>query len=148
MLNSVALDTAGANQNLKLLANAVANEGPVSICLNAQVWNDYTGGVLTAAGCDGMAAYDVDHCVQLVGYNTTAETPYWIVRNSWSQSWGLEGFIHLEYDQNTCGLADEATIATMASSPSAKVAAKKARFEQLKLRAQGAAEPKRSAVVV
>lgn len=24
----------------------------------------------------------LNHCVQLVGYNTTASTPYWIVRNS------------------------------------------------------------------
>lgn len=30
----------------------------------------YTGGVLTQAACGGYASSDLDHCVQLVGYNT------------------------------------------------------------------------------
>ena len=30
----------------------------------------YTGGVLTQAACGGYASNDLDHCVQLVGYNT------------------------------------------------------------------------------
>ena len=27
----------------------------------------------------------------LVGYNFTAPTPYWIIRNSWGAGWGTEG---------------------------------------------------------
>ncbi len=38
----------------------------------------------------------LDHCVQLVGYDTTTSTPYWIVRNSWNTSWGINGYIYLE----------------------------------------------------
>merc|ERR1712232_1358475 len=44
------------------------------------------------------------------GFNTTAPTPYWIVRNSWASTWGEEGYIYLEMAKNTCGLADDATI--------------------------------------
>ena len=47
------------------------------------------------------------------GFNTTAPTPYWIVRNSWASSWGEQGYIYLEMSKNTCGLADDATIPTV-----------------------------------
>ena len=45
-----------------------------------------------------------------VGFNSTAPTPYWIVRHSWASTWGEQGYIYLEMSQNTCGLADDATI--------------------------------------
>jgi hypothetical protein len=48
--------------------------------------------------------------VQLVGYNEDAPVPYWIVRNSWGDQWGNDGYIYLEMGKNTCGLADEASI--------------------------------------
>lgn len=95
-------------QDMAGLAAAVA-EGPVSVCVNAGAWNSYTGGVLSQAACGGYAADDLDHCVQLVGYNSTASSPYWIVRNSWSTTWGMDGYVHLEYPANTCGLGNEAT---------------------------------------
>lgn len=116
-----------AHQNLKSLASSVANDGPVSVCLNAGAWNDYTGGVLTAAGCGSMADPDVDHCVQLVGYNTTAPEPYWIVRNSWSASWGVDGYVYLQFDKNTCGLANEATVVELASQSTADEKAERLR---------------------
>lgn len=96
-------------QNLNALAAAL-EESPVSVCVNAGTWNDYTGGVLTAAACGSMGAADQDHCVMAVGFNTEAPTPYWIVRNSWATTWGEQGYIYLEMSQNTCGLADDATI--------------------------------------
>lgn len=98
-----------ANQNLKAFAAAL-EKTPVSVCVNAGAWNDYTGGVMTSAACGSMAAADQDHCVQAVGFNSTAPTPYWIVRNSWATTWGEQGYIYLEMAENTCGLADDATI--------------------------------------
>merc|ERR1712224_318431 len=98
-----------ANQDLDKLAAAL-EETPVSVCVNAGAWNDYTGGVLTSAACGSMAADEQDHCVQAVGFNATASTPYWIVRNSWATTWGEDGYIRLEMSKNTCGLADDATI--------------------------------------
>ena len=44
------------------------------------------------------------------GFNSTAPTPYWIVRNSWASTWGEEGYVYLEKSKNTCGVADDATI--------------------------------------
>jgi len=97
------------SQNLDDLKSALEST-PVSICVNAASWNDYTGGVLTSAACGDMGASYQDHCVMATGFNSTAATPYWIVRNSWSNTWGINGYIYLELDKNTCGLADDATI--------------------------------------
>lgn len=60
-----------AAQDLETLAENVLEYGPASICVNAASWNDYTGGILTAAACGGFAYSDLDHCVQLTGLNAT-----------------------------------------------------------------------------
>jgi len=106
--------TAGAcaNQNLEALAAALETT-PVSVCVNAAAWNDYTGGVLTSKACGPMGAEYQDHCVMATGFNSTAPIPYWIVRNSWASTWGDEGYIYLEMSKNTCGLANDATIPTV-----------------------------------
>jgi len=103
--------TSGAceNQNLKQFAAAL-EKTPLSVCVNAGAWNDYTGGVLTSTACGSMGADSQDHCVMAVGFNSTAPTPYWIVRNSWATTWGEQGYIYLEMAKNTCGVADDATI--------------------------------------
>jgi len=98
-----------ANQDLSKFAAAL-EKTPLSICVNAGTWNEYTGGVLTSAACGSMGADSQDHCVMATGFNTTAPVPYWIVRNSWADTWGEKGYVYLEMAKNTCGLADDATI--------------------------------------
>jgi C1A family cysteine protease len=94
------------NQDEDGLKAMLNTHGPLSICVNAEDWNSYSSGVASFK-CSG--AYNkLDHCVQLVGYDTTASTPYWKVRNSWGTSWGEKGFIRLPMGENSCGIADEA----------------------------------------
>jgi len=83
--------------------------GPLSICVDAEPWQDYTSGVMMASDC----GTSLDHCVQLVGYDMTAATPFWSVRNSWGADWGESGYIRLQYGQNTCGVAQEVTSAVI-----------------------------------
>jgi C1A family cysteine protease len=127
-----------SDQDLTALQAALETT-PVSVCVNAANWNDYTGGVLTSAACGSMAADDQDHCVQAVGFNATASTPYWIVRNSWATTWGEDGYIRLEMSKNTCGLADDATIPEVKLDLSAEealqAAAKREEMYQLATRA-------------
>jgi len=47
--------------------------------------------------------------VLIVGYTSD----YYIVKNSWDTTWGEKGYINLPRNNNSCGLADHATIATM-----------------------------------
>lgn len=128
-----------ANQDLTTLAQSLAEAGPVSVCVNAGAWDDYTGGVMTAEGCGGMGYYDLDHCVQLVGFNASARTPYWIVRNSWTTGWGESGYIYLEYGKNTCGIADEATIVEVKAAAGGNGGERRERWARLYAQATGGA---------
>jgi len=87
-------------------------ESPLSICVDAEKWQYYTSGIMTAAQCAKRVS--LDHCVQIIGYDHSHSPPYWIVRNSWGADWGERGLILLEYGQNTCGVTDEATTAVIA----------------------------------
>jgi len=98
---------ATSNSDESTMQNNLVSWGPLSICVDAEPWQDYTGGVLMASDCSNS----LDHCVQLVGYDMTQSTPFWIVRNSWGTDWGENGYIRLQYGQDTCGCADEATSA-------------------------------------
>jgi len=100
-------------QDETTLASAVATVGPVSVCVDAESWQLYSSGILKS-NCP-KAYSDLDHCVQVVGYNTDggASSSYWIVRNSWNTSWGVNGYIYVLMGQNLCGIADEATYPTI-----------------------------------
>jgi len=62
----------------------------------------YTDGILSDCGEGGS------HAMEIVGY-TDADpdhnnTAYWIVKNSWGDSWGLKGYVHIAKDVGACGL--------------------------------------------
>jgi len=107
----------GACQNQKEsdLMAALNTYGPLSVCVNAETWDGYSSGILQGK-CSGSASA-LDHCVQLVGYDKSAN--YWKVRNSWAADWGEDGFIRLPMGENSCGIADEATYVTAAVESSA-----------------------------
>jgi hypothetical protein len=90
------------------LANAIKTNGPASICISANWgWQDYVSGILNSPKCKN-GAYDIDHCVQVVGFDADYSTPYWIVRNSWSSTWGEHGYIRIAMGSNMCGITNEA----------------------------------------
>lgn len=101
------------SQNMTAIQEYLTTSGPIAIVVNAGAWGSYTSGVMTAAACGNSSANSMDHAVQLVGFNATAPTPYWIVRNSWATDWGESGYIYLSYPGNTCGIANSATFVSI-----------------------------------
>jgi len=99
-----------SNQDEGKLQAYIGASGPASICVNANdAWMSYESGTLQSR-CSGAANY-LDHCVQLIGYNTVSSTnSYWIVRNQWGTDWGIDGIINLKMGSNQCGVADEVTV--------------------------------------
>jgi C1A family cysteine protease len=89
------------------MANYLALHGPISVCVDAEEWDSYTGGLFLASSC----GTSLDHCVLAVGYNLAANPPYWIIRNSWGTDWGIKGYMYLEFGQDACGVATETTSA-------------------------------------
>lgn len=79
----------------------VLSTGTLSIGVDATTWNTYKSGIMSDCG----RGTDINHSVQIVGVDT--KEGYWKIRNSWSPSWGENGFIRVKYGANTCGLATE-----------------------------------------
>jgi len=68
----------------------------------------YQSGVLS-----GPCTTNLDHALLLVGYGTVGGVDYWILRNNWGVSWGMNGYIWMVRNQNECGLADGASYAEL-----------------------------------
>ena len=82
------------------LANAVALT-PVSIVLDASAMQLYKSGIIT------KCSENINHAVLAVGYGEEDGTKYWIIKNSWSESWGEKGYCRIEKDaggMGRCGL--------------------------------------------
>ena len=103
----------------KALLSAIAMQ-PISIAIQADqfVFQFYKSGVLTDDSCGSRG--DIDHGVLAVGYGTDIDTnePYFLVKNSWGETWGDNGFVKLgRKSSNEFGMC---AILKMASFPIVK----------------------------
>jgi cathepsin B len=49
------------------------------------------------------------HAVEIIGYGTDAAAgDYWLVKNSWNEEWGDEGFFKIKRGSNECGIEQNA----------------------------------------
>uniref|UniRef100_A0A7S4DMN1 Peptidase C1A papain C-terminal domain-containing protein n=1 Tax=Lotharella globosa TaxID=91324 RepID=A0A7S4DMN1_9EUKA len=89
------------------LLKAVATAGPVSIAFQvASDFRFYKQGVYDSTVCKS-GQKDVNHAVLAVGFDTDEDgKDYWIVKNSWGASWGVDGYFNIVRGKNMCGLAD------------------------------------------
>ena len=79
--------------------------GPLAIALNANPLQTYTGGILdkTSSQCPVSG---INHAVTMVGYghDDASDKDYWIVKNSWGQTWGEKGYFRIKRGSGTCGV--------------------------------------------
>jgi len=83
------------------IADAVAAYGPVTVAVDAggKKWQNYQSGIM----CD-FGLKTLDHAVLIVGFDFTGDTPYWIVKNSWGESWGEKGYVRIEKGKDCFGI--------------------------------------------
>ena len=84
-----------------------------AVGINAAYMQTYIGGV----SCPYICGRTLDHGVLLVGYGAAGfapirlkDKPYWIIKNSWGESWGDGGYIKMRKDvagkpEGLCGIA-------------------------------------------
>ncbi|PIO25587.1 hypothetical protein AB205_0047960, partial [Aquarana catesbeiana] len=76
--------------------------GPLAVIVDALSWQDYLGGIIQYHCSSGHS----NHAVLVVGYDKSGDIPYWIVKNSWGTTWGIDGYVHIKMGGNLCGIAD------------------------------------------
>lgn len=93
--------------NQVALKHAVSMQ-PVSVAIEADTFyfQSYSSGILDDVKCGTK----LDHGVLIVGYGEENGELYWLVKNSWSEDWGDEGYIKIarsenENDPGICGIA-------------------------------------------
>jgi len=76
----------------------------ISIDAGSDVFQNYSGGVLDSEEC----GISTNHAVSIVGYGTEklSGLEYWLVRNSWGTSWGVDGFVKIAITEGDgiCGI--------------------------------------------
>ncbi|KAF6216712.1 hypothetical protein GE061_001059 [Apolygus lucorum] len=100
--------------NERALKLAMFKHGPISIAINASLrtFSLYSNGVYYDPQCKGSED-DLDHAVLAVGYGWLNHKKYWLVKNSWSNYWGNDGYILMEIKNNNCGVMTSPTYVTM-----------------------------------
>ncbi|XP_072384137.1 procathepsin L-like [Diabrotica undecimpunctata] len=90
------------------LKNAVVVKGPVSVAIMVTPnFSLYKSGIFDDNTC--ITDY-VNHGVLVVGYGTQNGKDYWIVKNSWGDQWGNNGYIWMTRNKNNqCNIASFGT---------------------------------------
>ena len=96
------------NPNDQVSLKAAVYQQPVSVAIEADTryFQSYSSGVLDAVKCGNS----LDHGVLIVGYGTENGQKYWLVKNSWGDTWGEQGYVKILRSESTndpgiCGIA-------------------------------------------
>lgn len=86
------------------LKRAVA-QNIVSVAVDSKSWMLYAGGIVKSQ-CDNK----LNHGLVIIGYGIEEGTndKYWILKNSWGEKWGENGYIRVlnteRNDDGVCGI--------------------------------------------
>jgi len=90
------------------------NLGPLSVGVDASNFNSYDPSTGHFKNCSSNIE-DQDHGIVLVGYGSDEFGDYWLIKNSWGETWGIDGYMKIERgtdkngkDLNTCGILNSA----------------------------------------
>ena len=88
------------------LKQAVSRQ-PVSVGIDGSGYEflNYRVGVFDEI-C-GNSLSELNHAVTIIGYgtDTTTRKDYWLVKNSWGETWGEKGYLRIARGQNQCGIS-------------------------------------------
>ncbi|TNV77902.1 hypothetical protein FGO68_gene14367 [Halteria grandinella] len=92
------------SQAFDTIAQSLYEVGPVSVSFTVvDGFKNYKSGIYVNATCPN-GPLDVNHDVVAVGFGTENGMDYWIIKNSWGQTWGDNGFFKIQRGVNMCGV--------------------------------------------
>lgn len=47
------------------------------------------------------------HAIKIIGWGVENGTPYWLITNSWNESWGDNGFFKILRGKNHCNIENK-----------------------------------------
>lgn len=102
--------TSGDAEALKI---ALFKHGPITVAIDAshESFAFYSNGIYYEPKC-GNKLDQLDHQVLLVGYGTLNGESYWLIKNSWSNLWGNDGYVLMSPRDNNCGVMTSPTYVT------------------------------------
>lgn len=71
------------------MIDAIYQFGAVSVGVEADNLQHYKSGIYGRTTKD--CGTNLNHAVVAIGYGGSGDNKYWIIQNSWSKSWGLDG---------------------------------------------------------
>jgi hypothetical protein len=102
--------------NDQISLKVAVSRQPVSVAIEADTryFQSYSSGILTSVNC----GTNLDHGVLIVGYGEENNIPYWLVKNSWSTTWGESGYVKIlrsdsNDDPGICGIAMDPSFITV-----------------------------------
>eukprot|EP00937_MAST-01D_sp_MAST-1D-sp2_P006676 g6676.t1 len=84
---------------------AALQKGPISATFTVmEDFPAYKSGVYSHTTAKALGG----HAVEIVGYGTEGGKNYWLVKNSWNDKWGDNGFFKILRGKNECGIEQNA----------------------------------------
>lgn len=81
----------GSISGMSAMQKEIFNRGPIACGIDAGPLRDYTTGI-----AKGLSILQ-DHVISVVGWGTDPEEgTYWIIRNSWGEFWGENGYARVK----------------------------------------------------
>jgi len=70
----------------------------------------YTGGIYSSEKCTNQT----DHGIGVVGYGENSDGKYYILKNTWTETWGMKGYMYLARGKgNMCGIESDVSYAVV-----------------------------------
>ncbi|KJE88433.1 cysteine proteinase 7 [Capsaspora owczarzaki ATCC 30864] len=105
-VKATVIDWFAVENNATQIQAQLMTTGPLSVLLNAGELSLYHSGIYSPMICNPA---NLDHAVLLVGWGVSGSKPYWIIKNSWGPTWGLDGYFWIGRGTNKCGIESTVT---------------------------------------